>query len=149
MVTENMNNTIDIHTGAAKELLKQNGYTCVLYSQNTICHSSLRGVRPLLDFLESGKDFRGFCAADKTVGLGAAHLYILLGISALWANVISETAADLLRQHNIHVYCENTVPFIINREGTGPCPIESAVQGITDSVQALNTIKEAIRKLQK
>ena len=43
----------------AKKILAENDFTCVLYSNGTECHSALRGVKPLIDFLESGcKSYR-------------------------------------------------------------------------------------------
>lgn len=132
---------------AAKKILLENGYCCVLLKDEEEYHSTLRGVRPLLDFLESGGDFRGFCAADKTVGAGAAHLYVLLGVKSVWANVISADGKAVLEQNGIEVIGETLVPFIINRKGDGMCPIESAVKGITDSKMALGTIKETLQNL--
>ena len=131
-------------TVIAKNTLIKNSYTCVLYSNGIEHHSTLRGVKPLIDFLESGKDFNGFCAADKTVGAGAAHLYVLLGVQEIWANIISEDARKILQQNNIFVFSEKVVPFIINRTGDGACPIETAVKGITCSKQALETIKQTL-----
>lgn len=133
---------MDNATKTAKETLIKHGYTCVLYAHETEYHSTQRGVKPLMEFLESGIDFRGFCAADKTVGLGAAHLYILLGVTSVWAKVMSRAAKELLEQHNVNVFCEKEVPFIINREGNGACPIETAVKGIACSKQAFNVIQE-------
>lgn len=144
-----MKKMIDKNTKTAKETLLENGYTCVLYSYGAEYHSFLRGVKPLIEFLESGENFKGFCAADKTVGLGAAHLYILLGVKSVWANIISQEAKELLERNNIGVYCENTVPFIINRKGDGPCPIESAVKGIASSLEAFEVIKETLDSLNK
>ncbi len=132
---------------AAKDILLKNGYTCVLCADGQEYHSRLRGVKPLIEFLQSGTDFSGFCAADKTVGAGAAHLYVLLGVRAVWASVMSEGAENILQQYHIAAYCEQTVPFIINRAGDAPCPIETAVKGITDSKQALVTIEQTLRKL--
>ena len=140
---------MDGRTQKAKDVLTKNGYTCVLYSDNEEHHSTQRGVKPLLDFLESGKDFSGFFAADKTVGQGAAHLYILLGVRSLWANVISYGAKALLERHCIEVFYETAVPFIINRAGNGACPIESAVKGITCSKQALHVIRETLERIKK
>ena len=135
-------------TKKAKEILIKNGYTCVLYSDGTEYHSTQRGVKPLIEFLKSGKDFRGFCAADKTVGLGAAHLYVLLGVREVWASVMSQAARELLQSRHIDAFCEDEVPFIINREGNGVCPIESAVKGITCSKEALGVIEKTLEKLQ-
>ena len=131
----------------AKSILLENGYTCVLYKDGEEYHSVERGVKPLLGFLETNKDFKGFSAADKTVGAGAAHLYVLLGVSAVFANVISEEGRMVLESSGIEVFYEKLVPFIINRAGNGPCPIETAVKGIEDSSKALKIIKETILKL--
>lgn len=139
--------TMNNDTEIAKNTLIKNGYTCVLYSNGIEHHSTLRGVQPLIDFLESGQDFSGFCAADKTVGAGAAHLYVLLGVQEVWANIISEDGRNILQQNNISVFCESVVPFIINRTGDSVCPIETAVKGITCSPKALVTIKQTLETL--
>ncbi len=131
----------------AKELLIKNGYTCVLYKNGREYSSCDRGVKPLIHFLESGEDFKGFSAADKTVGAGAAHLYVLLGIDSVWANVISEEGKKVLEKKGIEVFYKIKVPFIINRAGNGPCPIETAVKGIQCSKKALEIIKETLKKL--
>ncbi len=135
------------NTTTAKNILIKNGYTCVLYHDGVGHHSELRGVKPLIDFLESGIDFHGFCAADKTVGAGAAHLYVLLGIKEVWANIISEEGRKILQQNNIKVISEKVVPFIINRSGDGVCPIETAVKGIACSKQAFATIKQTLKSI--
>ena len=105
-------------------------------------------MKPLVEFLQSGIDFSGFVAADKTVGLGAAHLYVLLGVKAVWAKVMSRAAKAFLQEHHIDVSCENEVPFIINRKGDGMCPVEAAVTGIADSNQALQVIIKTLKTLQ-
>ena len=140
---------MDNNTKTAKNILIKNGYTCVLYSDTEEFHSTLRGVKPLLDFLESDKDFSGFSAADKTVGAGAAHLYALLGVKEVWANIISTAGKKILSENNITVFCETEVPYIINRKGDGMCPIETAVNGISSSSEALETIKQTLEALSK
>ncbi len=140
---------MDNNTLKAKNILLKNGYTCVLYSDTEEFHSTLRGVKPLLDFLESGKDFSGFVAADKTIGAGAAHLYALLGVKEVWANIISETGKKVLLENDITVFCETEVPYIINRKGDGMCPIETAVKDITSSKEALKTIRKMLEALSK
>ena len=88
----------------ARQKLLDGGYTCfVLLGQEEYC-SFERGVKPLLSFLQSGTSFLGAVAADKTVGAGAAHLYVLLGVQAVWANVISRSAKDILEQNGIEIF---------------------------------------------
>ena len=136
-------------TCAAKEILEKNGYTCVISADGEEYHSTLRGVRPLIDLLGLGKDLSAFSAADKTVGLGAAHLYVLLGVRSVWARVMSSSAKSLLEEHGIDAFCDELVPYIINREGNGRCPVESAVDGIADSREAYKVICETLLALQK
>ena len=64
----------------AKELLESGGYTCVITDGDRVLTSTLRGVKPLVQFLESGRDLTGFSAADKVVGRATAYLYVLLGV---------------------------------------------------------------------
>ena len=133
----------------AKKILIENNYTCVLYSNEIEHHSNLRGVKPLIDFLESDCEFRGFFAADKVVGAGAAHLYVLLGVKAVWAKLMSKDAVDILQTNGIDACYDDVVPYIINRSGDGACPIEEAVKGINDSNQALIIITKTLEKLLK
>lgn len=134
-------------TKKARDILVKNGYTCVFCRENEEFHSNLRGVRPLIDFLESNTDFNGFSAADKTVGLGAAHLYLLLGVKSVWAKVISQGAKEILEKNGVEVSFEEEVPYIINRRGDGRCPIETAVGGIAYPDEALRVIKETLSRL--
>ena len=131
----------------SKELLMTNNFTCVLCMGVEIFSSRKRGVKPLVEFFESKKSYHGFSAADKTVGAGAAHMYVLLGIKEIWANVISEEGENILKENNICVTYEKKVPYIINRTGDGQCPIEQCVHGIYDSKEAFERIKKTIPEL--
>ncbi len=131
----------------AKNILINNNNTCVLVLGDAVYSSSERGVKPLLDFLDSKTNFKGFSAADKTIGAGAAHLYLLLGVEAVFGKVISQSALDILKSANIKTEYENLVPYIINRKGDGMCPIEKAVKDITNSDEALNTINATLEDL--
>jgi hypothetical protein len=134
-------------TEKAKSLLTENQYTCVLCLDGREYHSTERGVRPLLDFLDLGESFCGFSAADKTVGAGAAHLYVLLGVKSLFASIISKEGKRILEENGIDVFYDTEVSFIINRAQTGMCPIESAVFGVNDSKKALEIIRKTLKEL--
>ena len=131
----------------AKEVLEKEDYTLVLCSGDDIYMSRKRGVAPLVEFLESGKNFSNFSAADKTVGSGAAHIYVLLGVKSIWAKVISDDAKKLLNDNKIEIFYDNLVPYIINRTKDGRCPVENCVQGISDSKEAFLKIKELMLRL--
>lgn len=132
----------------AKELLISGGYTCVLCKGETVYTTYKRGVGFLLELLERGTDVRGFSAADKVVGKGAAWLYVLLGIRSVYAGVMSRGAAELLAHYRIPASFENCPDHIINRTGTGICPIEQAVTDCSDPEQALKSIRLTLDRLQ-
>ena len=80
----------------AKALLAAGGYTCVLCRGDEIHTATARGVKPLVDWLDSGLDLRGFSAADKVVGRATAFLYVLLGVREVHALVMSAPAKEAL-----------------------------------------------------
>lgn len=133
----------------ARKLLEAGDYTCVVCREETVYTTTRRGVAPLLNWLESGTDLRGFSAADRVVGRGAAFLYCLLNVKAVHARVMSYPAAEVLKAHNIEAYADTFVEGIINRTGTGPCPFEAAVMDIHDSAAAMIAIRNTRSQLQK
>lgn len=120
----------------AKAALAAGDYTCVLCRGEEIHTTTLRGVKPLVSWLESGGDFRGFCAADKVVGRATAYLYRLLGVERVYAQVMSESALAVLEQAGVAASFARLVPCIINRKGDGICPFEAAVLEIGDPEEA-------------
>lgn len=132
----------------ARELLTREGYTCVLCRGEEIFADRRRGVKPLLELLETGKDFSGFAAADKVVGKAAAHLYCLLGVKTIHAGVISQRAWRVLEENGVAISFDKEVPAIQNRTQTGLCPMESAVWDIPDHKDAHAAILRTLENLQ-
>ena len=126
----------------ARQLLGSGNYTCVLCRGAAVYTATARGVRPLVDWLDSGLNLAGFSAADKVVGRATAFLYVLLKVRRVHALVMSTPARNALEEHGITALCDREVPGIINRRGDGPCPFEDAVLGITDPLQALTAIRK-------
>ena len=125
----------------ARALLIEGGYTCVLCRGSEVHTATARGVKPLVDWLDSGIDLNGFSAADKVVGRATAFLYVLLGVKAVHALVMSTPAKDALESNGITALCDREVGGIINRRGDGPCPFEEAVLGINSPAEALSAIR--------
>ncbi len=132
----------------AMERLETKEYTCVLCHGEQFFCSCERGVKPLLKWLEDGSIPRGFSAADKVVGRAAAFLYILLGARAVYAEIMSEPACQILETHHIEYKARHTVPAIRNRAGDGFCPMESAVLHIDEPKAALAAIQKKLQSLQ-
>ena len=140
-----MNNT-DI-TRAIDILKDDKKLTCV-FCKGDVCYTSeKRGVAPLLEFIENGTDTTGFCCADRVVGKGAALLYCVLKVKSVYAAIISQKAIEVFRRYGIEYSFDTEVPYIINRQKNGQCPIENSVESIDDAALAVTAIKAALKNL--
>ena len=135
------------NTEKAKALLEESGCTCVFAFGGQLEQCSERGLRPLLAKLGADALPAGFSAADKVVGKAPAFLYVLLGAGEVYAPVMSEAAASVLAENGIQAHCGQTVKQIVNRAGTGICPMEEAVAGIAEPAAAAAAIKARLRSL--
>ena len=124
----------------AKQLLRDGEYTCVLCKNGDCTTTTLRGVKPLVQWLQTGETPNGFCAADKVVGKATAFLYCLLGAKAVYASVMSGPAIEVLQQHGIYAEYDQRVENIINRAGDGICTFEKAVLHIVEPETAYHAI---------
>ncbi len=131
----------------AKISLKAGGYTCVLVRDGNECVSTERGVKPLVCWVKSGADFYGYCAADKVVGRATAFLYAIMGVRAVYADVISRSALEVLQKYRIEVEYALLVEHIINRAGDGICPFERTVLAIDDKAAAYQAILHEMAQL--
>ena len=134
-------------TQKAIAIMNDGNFTCVVCHGDTFHTATRRGVAPLLDWLDSDLCLTGFCAADRVVGRAAAFLYCLLGVSEVYAKVMSRPAAQVLLDQGIAVHADTFTDGIITRKGTGPCPFEAAVMEITDPNDALLTIRSKLASM--
>lgn len=104
-----------------------------------------RGVVDLYELSATAPGFlRGGLAADKVVGRGAALLFVRCGVSGLYARVVSSGALDVLRRGGVRVEFDTEVPHIINRSGTGICPVEQLTACTDDPDEAFSLIRRFI-----
>ena len=114
--------------------------------------SRSRGVKPLLDALDDpSRPLAGARLYDRIVGRAAAYLYVALGIRSVSSPVVSTGALRILRTHAIPCDCQEQVPAIRNRAGTGPCPMDASVQGLADCeiASAVEAIRAKYEELAK
>ncbi len=137
------------NSAKACRMLKEQQLTCALVLGEMVYISEERGVKPLLDCYYEKKMPSGFSAADKVVGKAAAFLYVLLGATELYADVLSRPALAVLQQNGIAVSYEQLTDAIRNRAGTGFCPMETAVLALDDPTEALRAIENTRMALQK
>lgn len=135
-----MQHLIDILHASACSLVVGKGDDIATYNG--------RGVSDLYRLLTTETSaLQGACIADKVVGKGAAALMILGGISALWADVISQAAVDLLADSGIDLQYGRKVPHIINRQGTGMCPVEQLCADCITADECLPLISSFLQNI--
>lgn len=133
----------------AKALLATGEYTLAVCGDGVQYTSTRRGVAPMVEFLDHNLPLSGCAAADKVVGKATALLFVLAGITAVHAGVLSRPAQAVLEQHGIAVTCDRLVERIENRDKTGLCPMEQAVWEMDDPVQALHAVRAKMEELQQ
>ncbi len=106
------------------------GHTLALCKNGEVILSDKRGVAPMADFLQEGCVLEGWSAADRIVGRAAAMLFIKAGVCAVHAQTLSVGGKELLEKHGVIVSWGQLTQQIINRDKTGPCPMEAAVAGL-------------------
>ncbi|HOA84567.1 MAG TPA: DUF1893 domain-containing protein [Bacillota bacterium] len=131
----------------AKKLLENGNYTCVLCHGDDTLTSDLPGISPMMNFIKSNFDLRGYSAADRIVGKAAALLFVLAGIREVYAGVISDGAAAALEAHGIPYEYERRVEFITNRTGTSICPMEATVKNIDDPAAAYKALSAKLKEM--
>lgn len=141
------NKTADTDLVKAKKTLCSGDYTCVLCRGDNIITSTRRGVAPLVALIENEQVCKGFSSADKVVGKATAFLYVLLGVKAVYARIVSKSALQVLTKNHIGVQYDNLTENIINRQGNDICPFEKLVLDITDPAIAYKHILQKIHEM--
>ena len=130
--------------------LHAEGCSCVIYNNDHTLLFHKRGVQDLHQLLRTSPDtLRGAMIADKVVGKATALLYRLLGVRAVYAHIISESALEVLQAGGIEAAYETLVPYIVNRTGDGRCPMETATANLTDPALAPAAIQAKLAELNK
>lgn len=115
---------------------------------NTLAYDQ-HGIRPLMKAIADNANLVGYAVADKIVGKAAAMLLVKLGVSAVYGEVASVGGVEFLRAHGVEVSYGSLVPYIVNRDKTGCCPMEQAVKDATDVEVGYRLLAETCQILQK
>ena len=100
-----------------------------------------------MNLLNSGKKYLDYSAADKIVGKAAAMLYKLLNVNDIYGEVMSIRAINFLEQNNINFKYKIKTNEIINRKGTGICPMEQTVLNIENPIEAKKALDNKLKEL--
>ena len=134
---------------AVDELIASGGSCVVL--KDGVCHSfHRRGVADLYHLLKNDPALLdGAFVADKVVGKGAAALMCLGGVSAVWSRVMSRSALRLFTRSGVEATYETLTDHIINRAGTGICPVEQLCSEADTPEECLPLIEKFLESIAK
>jgi hypothetical protein len=133
----------------AVKILEEESLPCVFLRGGEIVQRGAgTGVAPLIAALEEDSEIiRGTVLVDRIIGKAAAMLAVLGGVSGVYGMTMSAAARDYLAQREIPASCGTLTERIINRAGTGLCPMEQAVLELEDPASALPTLKATLARL--
>lgn len=124
------------------------GNHSLVVANGEVCTFDGRGISDLYLLLQEDPCFlHGASVADKVVGKAAAALMVLGGVKELYADVISHPALDWLRNNGIKAMHGSIVPHIINRDGTGLCPLETRCLSCVTSQECLVLIRAFMKEI--
>lgn len=123
------------------------GYTLVLVKGERQIVSDKKGIAPMMELIGQGEDLQGYAAADVVVGRAAALLFVYKGIDRVYAGVVSKAALEIFDINKVTVTYNKVAEYIINRAGTGMCPMEQAVLNETDPEKAYRLLLKQYEKL--
>ena len=128
--------------------LQSGRWSCVVGNGSEMRTFTRRGVADLYSILTTEPELLEHSfIADKVVGKGAAALMILGKVSRLHTHIISTPALALLRDAGVATDFDQEVGYIINRQGTGRCPVETLCDGLSEPAEMLPLIADFLSKV--
>ncbi len=121
----------------------------IIVKKDTILHEDIDiGVKPIMKIIHSNPTLlQDNIIIDKVIGKAAAILLVKYKAKEVHGLLMSESAMQVLKKHNIPYYYEASVPFIKNRSNDGLCPLEDSVYKCDDIEQGYENIKKRIEQL--
>ena len=130
----------------AESLLNEEITLAAVCGERVLTYSG-RTVKQLLALAE-GDALKGASVADKIVGKAAALLLIKCGVKEVYAKTASRAAEAVLKRHGVPFSYGVMTDCILNRDGTGPCPMEATVADIEDCELAFTALNAKVAAMQ-
>jgi hypothetical protein len=126
------------------ELLVEKGLSIQIEKDGEIIFESAEPMlRPLYHCItEKLELMKGAVVVDKIVGRAAALLCVLGKVSEVYTPLASETAVALLTKNGIRIEAKKVISQIMNRDNSGPCPMEKMASAFESPVEFYNKLKE-------
>ena len=122
---------------------------CVIIKNGKIIHDENgRGISPILNIYRQYPDkMEGSVLVDKVIGKAAAMVAICGKVKFVHAELICDSAVEILKKNNIEVTWTLKVKDILNRRRTGLCPMEQTVLNISDPAEGVKALEAAVAKM--
>jgi hypothetical protein len=123
----------------------------LIYEGNIVYSSKNQGIAPLVECIEAcASRYRNCRLHDKVIGLAAAKLVVASRmITAVFAGVSSQPAAEFLKKSNIPMESLLTVPHIMAPDGISICPMEQRAMATEDSDLFFTQMRDFFRSLKE
>ena len=142
---------LGVELDRARVRILENDIPCVFCRNGQIVREGIgTGVGPLISAWETEPELlRGTVIVDKIVGKAAAMLAVLGGTAGVYGLTMSEAARDYLAAHGVPYGYDLCIEHIINRTGTGLCPMEQTVLTIETPEEGYLALKETMKRLRE
>lgn len=106
--------------------LEDNGLSIFIEKAGvTIYESREAMLKPLfICLVQKREELKGATVVDKIVGRAAALLSVLGEVEQVITPLASESAKSVLDEVCIPLFTKKIIPYIVNRDNTGMCPME-------------------------
>ena len=122
---------------------------CVIIKDGKIIHDENgRGIAPILDIYRQHPDkMKDSILVDKVIGKAAAMVAICGKVKYVHAELICDSAVEILKKHHVEVSYTTRVKDILNRRRNGLCPMEQTVLNIADPTAGVTALEAAVAKM--
>ena len=136
---------------AARQKILDGKAGCVIVKGDKIIHDENgRGIAPILDIYRQYPDkMKDAYLLDKVIGKAAAMVAICGKVKFVHAELICDSAVEILEKHNIKVTYTKRVKDILNRRRDGLCPMEKTVLHISDPASGVTALEAAVAKMKR
>lgn len=132
----------------AKAALQGEITFAAVLADGSLLTSEKKGIAPMLALLAEDRErLCGAVVADRVIGRAAALLMEFAGVAAAYGGIVSSHALRAFAKSKLPFAYEKEVPYIINRSGTGMCPMEQTVLEIEDADAAYPALQRRLAAL--
>ena len=134
---------------AARQKILAGNAGCVIIKAGKIVHDENgRGIAPILDIYRQHPDkMKDSVLVDKVIGKAAAMVAICGKVKYVHAELICDSAVEILKKHHIAVSYTTRVKDILNRRRNGLCPMEQTVLNISDPAAGVTALEAAVARM--